>query len=440
MKLNAALVFVFFLTLLSLRSVAQFNLNGQLIERFEYRNGYGKLLEDDIKPTSFISQRLRLQAGYTTRRLKLYASIQDVRTWGSTSQIKISDGYLSLHEGWGEINIDTSWSVKVGRQELSYDNHRFLGNLDWALQARSHDFALVKYEKNKNKLHIGAGYNQNAESLSSGTYSVPNQYKAAQMLWFNHLENKFEVSFLFWNNGLESVKKDSVGKVTSQKILYSQTIGLPTIKYQVAKNNTLSGFVYYQMGMDGNNKVLNAYDISIQTSQVFPLKGERKPEIRATLGAEFLSGTNNNNTENTNNSFNPMYSTGHMHNGYQDYFYVGGRHVNNVGLNDIFLRLKYKHSKMWFISANIHEFISNAKVYDASKEVLSGTLGTEIDITGGIEIHKDASLQIGYSQIFATSTLEYIQKVSNPAATQNWLYIMLVIRPNSTKKFIGLLF
>ncbi|MBK8636152.1 MAG: hypothetical protein IPN72_22385 [Saprospiraceae bacterium] len=412
-------------------ATAQFEFNGQLVQRVEYRHGYGKLIPDTVDPSAFISQRLRFQFTYNTKYVKLFASIQDVRTWGSTSQLNATDNLLSMHEGWAEIPIDTMWSVKIGRQELVYDNSRFLGNVDWSMQARSHDFALLKFSKNDHKLHIGGGYNQDAETIYGGDYyKTANQYKTAQMLWYNYKHNDLELSILFWNNG----KQDTT--TGHRAVRYSQTIGLPTIKYSFMKNNLVSAFAYYQTVKDVNNRDLSCYDISIQGAQTFDINAEKISTFKVTLGVEMLSGTNTNNTANTNNSYNPMYGTNHMYNGYMDYFYVSGRFENSVGLNDLYLKFRYDMNKKWFAQTDLHYFLTNANVYNAN-DVLSQQLGAELDLTGGYVFNENISLQAGYSQLFASSTIKYLES-SSASKTQNWAYLMLIVRPKSDKKFIGI--
>ncbi|WP_339648546.1 alginate export family protein, partial [uncultured Salegentibacter sp.] len=120
---------------------AQFNVDGQIVQRGEYRHGYGKLIEENQDAAAFIAQRARINVQYELEKFKFYVSIQDVRTWGNTPQVKANDNFLSLHEAWAETFLTDNFSVKLGRQELNYDNFRFLGNLDWALQGRAHDFA-----------------------------------------------------------------------------------------------------------------------------------------------------------------------------------------------------------------------------------------------------------------------------------------------------------
>src|SRR5438876_1740049 len=123
------------LILMALVVNAQFSLVGQLRTRTEVRNGYGNLALKGSKPAVFTSQRTRLIFGYKWDRLTLGVSIQDVRVWGQdASTISNADGTrLMLHEGWAELTLfkkaDTTiktkgidlMTIKIGRQELSYD-------------------------------------------------------------------------------------------------------------------------------------------------------------------------------------------------------------------------------------------------------------------------------------------------------------------------------
>lgn len=431
-------VIMIFFMVFSAMAFAQFTVGGQLLQRAEYRHGYGNLIKENQKPAFFIGQRGRIHVQYDHEKVKFYVSTQDVRTWGSTSQAKESDNLLSVHEAYAEIPFGENWKAKLGRQELNYDNVRFLGNLDWALQARAHDFALVKYEKNLMKLHIGGGYNQVKETLTNQPYSLSNQYKTAQMVRLENQWGDFHASFLFWNNGLAQLIYDTLGNVTDETVRYSQTIGLPSLRYKISQF-TFSGFYYTQAGRNITNKKIRAYDVSFQTSHLKIFDEEKGRKLQTTLGFEIISGTSQQSTGNISHSYNPFYGTNHAHNGYMDFFYLGNRHVNTVGLQDFFFRLRYDNCKKLFLSLNAHQFRAAADVY-AAIEKLNRSLGTEFDFTAGYIMNDVVSWQVGYSQLFATSTLEVLQGTSNYSDIQQWGYIALLVRPNMKDRFVGLLF
>src|SRR5260370_5819833 len=61
---------------------AQLTLSGQLRTRTELRDGQGAPLSKGSAGAFFTSQRTRLNALFSTYRLKFGVSLQDVRVWG----------------------------------------------------------------------------------------------------------------------------------------------------------------------------------------------------------------------------------------------------------------------------------------------------------------------------------------------------------------------
>ncbi|SHN25483.1 hypothetical protein SAMN04488057_11428 [Cyclobacterium lianum] len=417
----------------------QFKLDGQLIQRAEFRNGFSKLIPENQSPAGFIAQRARLQASYQSEPVNFYMSIQDIRVWGNTPQVKLTDTFLSVHEAYAELPIGDSWKIKLGRQELNYDNFRFLGNLDWALQARAHDFALIKQEQGNRKIHFGAGYNQDAMHLSGNLFETTNQYKYAQLFRYENKWEKLQLSMLFWNDGRQYIERDNTGTIIQDEVYHRQTIGLPTVKYQFGQT-LLTGFYYQQFGKDPMGRKSSGYDINVQASQQIPLKSQGK-KLKFAAGIEILSGTPTNDLS-ENKSFSPLYGTNHLYNGYMDLFYVGGTHENNVGLTDIYLKGRHDFNPSFFIQTDAHFFSSQADVYTnfVSGELMDKRLGTEIDLSFGLVFNQAISLQGGYSQFFHSDTMEHIHANGQLKNLQNWAYLMLIVRPTMPNKFIGILF
>jgi hypothetical protein len=181
-------VLLFFCLLSHDSATAQFVLSGQLRTRTEVRNGLGNLVLKGSESAVFTSQRTRLSFGYKWDRVTFGVSIQDVRVWGQdASSISNADGNrLMLHEGWADLTLanraDTTikftlidlMSLKIGRQELSYDDVRLLGNLDWLQQGRRHDMALLKTVHKGYQVDIGFAYNQNSDAFGiTNTSYVP---------------------------------------------------------------------------------------------------------------------------------------------------------------------------------------------------------------------------------------------------------------------------
>ena len=154
------LVLTMFVGLLGNYANAQFSLSGEVRPRMEYLHGYSTFTDKDSDPAGFASQRTRINFNYSHDRVKMYISAQDVFLWGSQPQLFSTSNSLSMHQAWGQYFLTPSLSLKLGRQELVYDDERIFGNSNWDQQGRSHDVALLRYD-GMVRIDIGAAFNQN---------------------------------------------------------------------------------------------------------------------------------------------------------------------------------------------------------------------------------------------------------------------------------------
>jgi hypothetical protein len=394
---------------------AQFILSGEMRPRTEYRHGFQTLMPPDADAAFFISQRTRLNAGHRQDQLSVGLSLQDIRVWGEVPQLARTGMNTWLHEAWAELRLSEQAFLKAGRQEIIYDDHRIFGNVDWAQQGRSHDAAILRFAgENGLVLHAGMAYNQESERITGTVYNL-NNYKALQYVWVNKKWEIVEGSLLFLNNGWQQGQDNTA---------FSQTAG-GRIVYAPG-SFTLSGSVYLQTGRDPASRSMDAWYSASEI--ILPLTGN----ISLQAGFELLSGTDQSDMEdpgyNFNHSFNPFYGTNHKFNGHMDYFYVGN-HLNNVGLRDLY-------GGMAFVSGNrsagfrLHVFSSDALLNAPGAEggTMPRYLGTEIDIYLGLQVMDQASLRLGYSQMFASESMELL-KGGSRKETNNWAWLMLVLKP-----------
>lgn len=415
------LLLVLFLATAS--SFAQIKLDGDFRTRTEYRHGFQTLVKQNQDAAFFTSQRSRINLGYKDEQYTVKFSVQDVRTWGSQPQTVQADGLLSLHEAWVEYSFNKQFAAKVGRMELAYDNHRILGNLDWAQQGRKHDLALLKFNDSTFTLHAGFAFNQDKEQSATTLYTVQNSYKAMQFLWANKQFYNLNLSFLFLNNGTEFSQTDETGAVIDHQTKFMQTTGFNA---EIKKGDFfVNAFGYAQTGRDNRNRRVQAWDGNLEAGY----KATKK--LTLSLGTEYLSGTSNGSATGSNQSFTPLYGTNHIFNGYMDYFFVGN-HINNVGLQDAYAKVRYN---VWkgFLSVDLHHFQSAATLIDAETQTsVDKYLGTELDITIRQNISKELSIQAGYSHMFASTSMETLKGGSKDG--NNWAYLWLIFKPDFLKK------
>jgi hypothetical protein len=432
-------------------SICQFILSGQIRPRMEYRHGYKSLPDSAVSAATFVDQRSRLNFDFRNENYQVKLVLQDVRVWGATPQLNSSDAYSSVHEAWGEAFIRNGWSLKFGRQEIIYDDHRLFGNVDWAQQARSHDAIAIKFRKNGLALNIVGAYNQDNASLA-GTSATLGTYKAFQSVWINKVFNEnLKISLLFLNLGKQAIDQSN-GSYWDN---YTQTFGTHT-RYRTEKISVIFNG-YYQVGKTNETTAndVSAYNVGLN------LNYKLSKNYDLSLGYELLSGNSQMDTTPDyvadQHAFNPYFGTNHKFNGYMDYFYVGNW-SGSVGLQDIALKLKYRKKKA-FLGLDAHIFMAAAKVFDSFKfdsevshdialggdgssvnrKIMSSYLGLELDLSFGFPISNGVMLKSGYGHMFGSETLACLNGITYASGVNagkgrtdqisNWGFIMLVIKP-----------
>jgi hypothetical protein len=421
---------------------AQLTLTGQLRTRTEFRDGQGAPLPSGGKPAFFTSQRSRLSAGYETYRLKFGLTVQDVRVWGqdvstiNRTTTQDNNGFL-LHEAWAEILLTDSTSkkqtlsLKLGRQELVYDDVRLLGNLDWLQQARRHDAALLKFNSGQWTLHAGLAFNQNKENTSGTIYnSTPpgyaantnggTAYKSMQFLYAGKKLSAGNTSLLFFADQFSKFRMDNSLKVYETGSWSRFTTGL--YYTNTFQRLNLTGAAYYQFGKNANGQKLRGELVSLAGQYALSKK------FSAGLGYDYTSGGS---SGSTSRAFDPLYGTPHKFWGYMDYFYVASG-FGNKGLHDAYLKTKYKASDKLVLTADGHAFNSASQVLTGNNSnSLSRYLGTELDIVATYALTTIIGFEAGYSHFFGTSTLTSpnVKNVANAKNNSNWAYLSINIKP-----------
>jgi hypothetical protein len=461
---------VFYIIPLKAQILPGFTLTGQLRTRTEYRDGQGTLPLRGVTPSVFTSQRTRLSAGYNSYRFRVLTTIQDVRVWGQDgTTISNSDGNkLYLHEAWGELILnDSTWhdhklSLKIGRQEIVYDDSKLLGNLDWLQQARRHDAAILKYLKGTLQVDIGVAFNQDREkknagnlyvgvpapqlgndsvatSAAAGTNAIGRMYKSMQYLYAAKEVGLSKITFLFFKDDFQKLKNPA-GALNSEanltKGVYSRVTTGINIFAVLFRKHKLDMGAFYQGNQDKVGKTMDGYMLSFYPQFAVGRKFTVGP------GVDFLSGNNTNKSFSVDRRFDPLYGTPHKFWGFMDYFYVadgyglGSNNAQSPGLLNYYLKTRYKIRDNLTATLDFHEFfagneVANTETITDATDKLNRRLGTEIDFVLQYAFTREITIESGYSLMLGTSTLARL-KSTNPAVRENanWAYLMISIRPN----------
>ncbi|MFN3405429.1 MAG: alginate export family protein [Cytophagaceae bacterium] len=457
---------VFLLVLAATPLFAQLNMTAQVRTRTEYRDGQGTLSVPNASPTVFTNQRTRLNIGFNADRYRLFTAVQDVRVWGmDASSIGNSDGQrFFMHEGWAEIIFnDTTFlkgidnlSLKVGRQEIVYDDARLLGNLDWLQQGRRHDAAIIRFKKGTWWADAGFAFNQHREKKNQGTVyvgvpypptpgtdslavSAPassnfigTHYKSFQYLYLAKEIGFTRISGLFFKDDFQK-PGDPAKRFTRSEGVNSRITGGVAVFSKVRRKHVVNGYFYYQ----GNNDVTgNTMDAYMAGANVLLAAGRK---LSVGPGVDYLSGNDLTKPSKVNRRFDPLYGTPHKFWGLMDYFYVAdpyGLNGNNnlsPGLINAFLNVRYKMRDNLLIMLDIHEFYAGNKVPDLRTadpdDKMESRLGTEIDLILNYSLAKQVNVEAGYAVMFGTETLDRLKApAGNKSNVGQWAYLQLNIR------------
>jgi hypothetical protein len=443
---------------------AQFTLTGQLRTRTELRAGQGTLQQRGDVPALFTSQRSRLNFGYTGYRFKVFTAIQDVRVWGQDASsinrttTEANNG-LMLHEAWGEIMlIDTvspieNLSLKLGRQEIAYDDQKILGSLDWLQQARHHDAAVLKFANKGWMADLGAAFNQNKELQTNslyngipgsgtgnggpvtsalypaGTNGIGTMYKSFQYVYLGKKFYFGNASLLFFRDNFNQYAGTTKVPVRGE---WSRLTMGGYINAVILRKLTVTGSAYYQGGQDKDGKDMAAALASITLSYQVGRKFSMGP------GVDYLSGddgTQKVTADSKNQRFDPLYGTPHKFWGYMDYFYVASG-FGKQGLLNYFWKTKYKAQDNLVFTADLHGFSAANTLSDGKGGTLDSYLGTELDLVMNYGYTKMVNIELGYCGMLAKTSMASaaVKGVVDPQLHGQWAYLMISIKPNFMAK------
>lgn len=400
-----------FLCSVGLSAQSSFWIQGQVRPRFEFRQGFQTLRPLDAPPAAFVEQRTRLDFVYQTKGISLFVQPQDVRVWGSTPLINNNNGFFTLFQGWAKFQLGTQWSFKMGRQVWSYDNQRILGGLDWAAQGRAHDGLLLAFQADSNRLQLqlGAAYNNTGTSLAERPYNIGGNYKTLQFVRFHRQFAGLSLSLLALNIGRQA---------NDLTFFFEATMG-GLVRYQK------SGFHaqaegYYQIGYNGAGLPLQGHLAALQL-------GYQTGGWSISLGADWLSGTDDTQLGRRDRSFNPWLGTNHIFYGHMDYFYVGNPH-GDVGLLDVYAQLFYQTAEKKFRLGVMYHYLGSAAHYvigNGTNANLGTLLGHEVDLAGHYVFRKGVKLSFGYAQLWGTTALETLKVGGDADQLNHWGWVML---------------
>ena len=408
----------FVIVLLSLNYVkAQFLISGEFRPKIMYMDGYKELRNETKYPYGLITQRSRLSFDYTKDNISYNFSIQDVRAWGQDAYTS-NNNSIGIFEAYINYSFCKNWAVKLGRQQLKYDDERLLSVVNWRDYGATHDIGILKYKNEEKNLKVDAGAAVNNPVNYQNYLSdyTNKNYKFMAFLWANKyfIEKKLETSLI----GIADINQKAS---TINKYYTRYTFG-PYLNFKTDKINVI-GSTYYQTGKLSDGKSVSAFFYAVKAGY----KINKKVEI--ILGYEHYSGNDNSDTiksKTESTTFDKLYGTGHTFLGYMDYFSGNASDITKgAGINDLFVRLNLSFNEKNSLEATYHIFNLDKKYLLTDK-----FLGSETDILYTYKQSSYVNFSLGYSFFIPSETMEKLHGYNKGESKYaQFAYIMLTFKP-----------
>lgn len=414
-------------SILSATAAAQstdWKLSAQLRPRMEFRHGYRTLLPEPASGVIFFSQRARVGVLYNgDPKIKAFLQLQDVRTWGdetSTSADATADKF-DLHQGYLDLLPNAQWTLRIGRQEIQYDEDRLLGNGNWNQPGRAHDAIRLMWRNGPRSAHLAWAHHEKGEPTNWGHYPYDQNY---QDLLIGRVEQT-------WQDGGGSILVifDSYDIAALPDADRYRVTGLPPNRWTgglYIKQRLLGldwrGEGYYQTGKyeigpsvdvpNGSRHDIDAYMFGASV-------GRDLGAVRVTGWYDHLSGDDHR-YDDRFAAFNPLYGTFHRFYGWADYFISIPGDTRGLGLQDLALKLTVDAPRSSSAQIDLHYFwLARRGEFESAK------LGFEGDAMVSIPLGHALSFQCGYSLVLPSATLEELKSNVTVDDAGHWLWTML---------------
>lgn len=359
-----------------------------------------------------------------------FIQLQDVRTWGgelvtgappsiTQTGTSVRANGLDFHQAYLQLNnvLDSGLNLKIGRQEMAFDEHRLIGTIGWIQQAQAFD--AVRGDVNLGALGLTAFY---AQTLAKDSHPTL-QLGGNNTLGGN--ASTFESSF----SGLRAtVKLGDKGDRITPYIYYalnpSRTGAGPDVVPDVAQNIKYAGLYAAKHFGSVRVRLDGAYEFGKKSAtvdlQAYMITASIGTKLDIANGAgvsfwfDYLSGDDGLDPT-KDKTFDTPYATNHKFYGHIDKFL----NIPTGGLIDYAL-------KLWLKPAPKFKIVVHGHVFRSPQAVVSD-LGKEIDTQIHYTLAKNTKLSLGYSRFFK-GDIGAVGVAGNPAVNSNWAFGMITMK------------
>ncbi|MDT8375442.1 MAG: alginate export family protein [Mariprofundaceae bacterium] len=409
----------------TLAQAVEVDVGGSIRPRVEYADeGIQGMVAGQKKSHTTMQTRINVKAT-VDENVSAFVQIQDVRTWGgetpttappSITQTGTSTaGQLDLHEAYLTVKnvMDSGATLKIGRQEMVFDEARLIGNIGWIQQAQAFD--AIRGDMKVGEIALTAFY---AQTLAKDSHPTLGSTLGANAGTFESSFSGLRATYSLGDRG------DRITPYVYYALNPSRTgAGVDLVPDQ-ALNIVYTGLYVAKHIGDVRLRFDGAYESGKANAttniNAYMLTGAIETDLDIGNGAnvalwvDYLSGDDGA-AANANkvSNFTTPYATNHKFYGHMDKFLNNPTH----GLIDFALRTNFKVTSKLKFELDGHMFRADK----STATLLDKDLGSEIDFDINYALATNTSLRMGYSHYFGNGTVNG-GTTGNTTLDSNWAW------------------
>ncbi|MBU6391160.1 MAG: alginate export family protein [Planctomycetota bacterium] len=383
-------------------------------------NTLSSTVRNSANDTSYVLNQTRLWADAdVNEHLRVFIQLQDARAFGSENGTigfasSSVGNVLDLHQGYFDLKklFDLPLTVRVGRQEIIWGDHRVIGNFVWSNIGRVFDGGRFMWDTDA--IHAEAFAAQVKESgwvNAVGSASQDENVYAGQLA-FKKLVPSALLELMYIQ------KNDQNGTAQLNNTGFSPT-STPAVPASAAPGGNHIVIHDFGVRIDGKVPNLDAVDYTVESHGQFGHYGSlvhrafagaaksgytfKEMTWKPRLGVEYdyASGDKNLN-DGVHGTFDNLYPTNHMNGIYGFADMVSWQNMHDIRgqikvqpTNKLTAQADYHY--FWLASARDGWYLANGSLAGSSSNTGSNSLASEIDLTLSYALYKNVSILAGYS-------------------------------------------
>ncbi|MSR43469.1 MAG: hypothetical protein EXS19_05475 [Pedosphaera sp.] len=374
--------------------------------------------------------RTKVHVGYKPQSwLQFYVQGRDSRSTGDDRAVNSDSDQFELYQAYLQIGNPKEFplSLKIGRQELSYGEERFIGKSDWGNTGRVFDAAKLRFEQGDYSLD---GFVGRINGANDNNFNLAEDYE-----YFSGIYGTAKNLIPKMDTHLYFIARNAVGTTTVTGVTPPSDRDVYTIGARLASIPGQFGNWDFAAEFAGQFGTVGALDHTAYGAFLTAGYTWKESAWTPRLGIQYDWGSGDeDSTDGKSGTLDQLYGTNHGKYGYIDV--IGLRNIH-----DPHLRFSAKPHKDLSVAADLHAyFLSDDRdsFYSESgtargsngygrNSQFSKYLGSELDLVLSYSVNKWWTLQAGYAHFFTGSYIKSSVEAGGGIATDaDWVYFQTI--------------